>query len=80
MQKKFFQHFSIRNHAIPYFLMKKIFQEILWIHFDNHACAVLLHCNFIQISFGQIKKNGILLPKLFWPTVRNNVLVIKKNF
>ena len=24
--------------------------------------------------------NGILLPKLFWPAVRKNVLVIKKNF
>ena len=24
--------------------------------------------------------NGILLPKLFWPTMRKNVLVIKKNF
>ena len=25
-------------------------------------------------------KNGILLPKLFWPTVRKIILVIKKNF
>ena len=25
------------------------------------------------------KKNGILLPKLFWPTVRKIVLVIEKN-
>ena len=24
--------------------------------------------------------NGILLPKLFWPTVRKNVIVIEKNF
>ena len=25
-------------------------------------------------------KNGILLPELFWPTLRKNVLVIEKNF
>ena len=25
-------------------------------------------------------KNGILLPKLFWPTVRKNCLVIEENF
>ena len=25
-------------------------------------------------------RNGILLPKLFWPTARKNVLVIEKNF
>ena len=34
--------------------------------------------NVFSYSFED--RNGILLPKLFWPTVRKNVQVIEKNF
>ena len=34
----------------------------------------------LLVDFLSLKTNGILLPKLFWPTVRKNCLVIEKNF
>ena len=36
------------------------------------------HLN-VNVSLANLS-NGILLPKLFWPTVRKIVLVIEKNF
>ena len=34
---------------------------------------------YIEARTNTEKNNGILLPKLFWPTVRKIVLVIEKN-
>ena len=36
--------------------------------------------NVMNNIFFSLKGNGILLPKLFWPTVRKIVLLIEKNF
>ena len=39
-----------------------------------------LHGICIETFLMKVGRNGILLPKLFWPTLKKNVLVIKKNF
>ena len=44
--------------------------------FQSTACS----SNLDWFLWADVTRNGILLPKLFWPTVRKNVLVFEKNF
>ena len=58
-------------------------------HILTHANIKAYKCEFCSQAFSNFsghrqhmmrKVHGILLPKLFWPTVRKIVLVIMKNF
>ena len=44
------------------------------------VCLFCLLILLLMYLITMLEVNGILLPKLFWPTARKNVLVIKKNF
>ena len=47
----------------------------------NRALILYFFCHVMSAKnpINSNSKNGVLLPKLFWPTVRKNVLVIKKH-
>ena len=46
--------------------------------FDNHACAVLLQCNVIQISLWPDLKKWYFVTKIVLTYCEKNVLVIEK--
>ena len=50
---------------------RPFYQRFWFLNLHNHFCLWMSTLK---------NRNGILLPKLFWPTVKKNVLLIKKNF
>ena len=51
---------------------------IVPIGIPTHSCVTAM--SFDLFLSGQLSYIGILLPKLFWPTMKKNVLVIENNF
>ena len=50
---------------------RPFYQRFWFLNLHNHFCLWMSTLK---------NRNGILLPKLFWPTVKKNVLVIEKDF
>ena len=65
-----------------FFLWAITIQYIHWLRISKLFVYFFARVNLPIVDIAaKMIKNGILLPKLFWPTVRKKiVLVIKKNF
>ena len=60
----------VKNMSVYFYYTKIVRRQKM------NAQAFSLHADALQI----LQRNGILLPELFWPTVKKIVLVIKKKF
>ena len=77
--------FSFQMHVATYFKTSRAIFLLFWpfliskllvVHFDISLFFLRIKIDLILLA----EMNGILLPKLFWPTVTKIVLVIDKNF
>ena len=60
-------------------LIQKVAYALSHMYFNwTGTVKIPAPCQYAR-KLGKWKKNGILIPKLFWPTARKN-LVIEKNF
>ena len=70
------------NRAFVIRCQVKVINTKISIILPRISYSIILDFYFVIIEFFSLQKifNGILLPKLFLPTVRKHVLVIEKNF